>query len=729
MAEIVLEGGVGLDAPEVSPRITGVAGLLPELAQGCLLVQFTTIDNSARNLGGHAAAAKPKLADYDQAAGLRFGDVPGDSDDIAPLRHLKNRPRPDAARSRVPHVVRAVTSDEHVFASLLFYELPGADLVKRERSGGFFGGHGGQWEGAGVCEGEGCRIACSQARKIGYGELESPLWRSGMSFVDQKRIRALRRRSGAVFGCLLVALILAVALGVTGESRPSSNETANLAQVTPPVAVEPVVEPVKPSPDLVLRVIDAAGESVLGKDVQLKVDFGFGAELLGAPVRTDAEGLARFVRYRELLEKYGTGSALLEVGFSGLAAPPVSLRFALNRVPERVLILVFPDSTGLPASDAAPAETLQETDLTSLFAAEPDSLDSRAPDVAAEGQAGPTELEPSTAVLEVDSKPLEAQPLGPKTLSLASLVGRILVDEEVPLDILRVELDEVVPTGRRRGRIHPAQVLDADGHFRFEAVSPGLSALRVSLWGMAGTLAWVDEIELEVGEQRLDFASCQVDLRGRLFSAEVEVLDEFGLRIEPAVVMPFDLRASGYGAAAPWMADHGAPRVQTEGSTARVWMDGKGLDLVVLAPDCEPQQIHLDPDAEDFGQVHRVAIAKRSVGELELRFLDRELLEGLPPGYQLRAELRRPDGLRYPWDSTRNRGEFDSHGKLRLEPADCGTFAIYLSLVSPDGEVRELARQPDRVEVSPRPQTVDGVAASVPVVHLRGFSSALHISK
>jgi hypothetical protein len=154
------------------------------------------------------------------------------------------------------------------------------------------------------------------------------------------------------------------------------------------------------------------------------------------------------------------------------------------------------------------------------------------------------------------------------------------------------------------------------------------------------------------------------------------------------------------------------------------------MDLHVVAPDFEPRQLRLDPDARDFDAIHQLALTRRSVTALELRFLDRELLDGLPEGYLLRAELRRPDGLRYPWDELRHRGEFDVEGRLRLGPADCGVFHVHLSLVSPDGESRELARQPDRVEVGPAAASELGTSASsVRVVHLRGFSSSLRVSK
>lgn len=548
-------------------------------------------------------------------------------------------------------------------------------------------------------------------------------------------IQELRKRPGALFGGVLVALILVVAFGGAKIGAPAVMSRVD-AQVAnkPALVVQAADEPSgeqdfvgstkdlaeKVSSDLLVRVVDAGGTPLSGVDVELRVDQGFGTSTLGAPEATRKDGVATFLRSRELLAEYGKSSAQLEVCFAGADAPPVSLRFPVRRIPQRVLTLVLPDSTdALPGSDSELSEPIATSDLPAPIV--PVVVVSEEPHPEVATAAGTVQLAPAAeeTTSEAEQAPREAAaaptpsaaPLAP-----ASLVGRLLVDEGVPLDILRIELEEVLPLNRSAGKFHAAKALNANGEFRFEDVSPGLIAIRVSLWGMAGTLAWVDEIELEEGEVRSDISLCEVDLTGRLFAAEVEVLDEFGLRIEPAVVMPFYQRTL----------EHGTPRVQDAGSTARVWMDQSGIDLLAVAQDYAPKQLHLDPMARDFGSVHRMALVERAVGEVELRFLDRELLDGLPDGYQLRAELRRRDGLRYPWDRDRHRGEFDDRGRLRMAPADCGDFEVFLSLVSPDGEVRELARQPDRVAIAPENQDP---AAALQVVHLRGFSSSLRVSK
>lgn len=546
----------------------------------------------------------------------------------------------------------------------------------------------------------------------------------------RKWMTAARQRLGVFFGCAFVALIVAVALG--GPKIGSGRARASIAPTDFPAASSmalPEIVPAAPmssreeqqaerpaqGQSLVVRVVDAGGAPQAGQDVLMSLDFGYGAEALGAPVRSDKDGLATFANLRTSVESYGSGMAMLEVGFAGPNGPPVSLRFSSRRIPERVLTLVLPDRASLPSEVASALESegnlVREDELVSLVAGAKGPVGSVQDELS-----GQRNLQVAQAPIQIPSEPKpELVPLVP-----ASVVGRLLVDADVPLDILRVELEEVLPAGRHKAKFHYAQAPQKDGIFRFEGVSPGLIAIRVSLWGRSGALAWVDEIELEEGEEQTDPALCEVDLTGRLFSANVEVLDEYGLRIEPAVVMPFSPRTG----------ERGTPRIQSEGATPRVWMDPTGMDLHVVAPDFEPRQLRLDPDARDFDAIHQLALTRRSVTALELRFLDRELLDGLPKGYLLRAELRRPDGLRYPWDELRHRGEFDVEGRLRLGPADCGVFHVHLSLVSPDGESRELARQADRVEVGPAAASELGTSASsVRVVHLRGFSSSLRVSK
>ena len=307
-------------------------------------------------------------------------------------------------------------------------------------------------------------------------------------------------------------------------------------------------------------------------------------------------------------------------------------------------------------------------------------------------------------------------------LEPATLAGRLLVDPGVPLGILRVELEELLPIHGGKGRLLDAVVPDDQGVFTIQGVQPGLVALRISLWGTNRALVWVDEIELGEAELRLDPSACEVSLLGRLQSREVEVLDEFGLRIEPAVCFPVESRDHSFG----------TPRVQSKDVTPRIWMERSGVDLLVLAPDREPRRVSLGPDSSDTGAPLAVALQRLTVRSLELRFLDRGLLEGLPPGFRLQAKLLRTNGLTFPWDGQRHRGEFDDKGKLRLEPADCGQFEVHLSLVSPSGGERPLNRLPELVEVLPAgglQHIGSSETDAVQVVHLRGFSGALGVTK
>jgi hypothetical protein len=517
--------------------------------------------------------------------------------------------------------------------------------------------------------------------------------------------------SSRILGALLVGVICAVSLGTYPGQEPGGEVEAMYSALEEGAEAAAVVKAFTPEPR------PSLGE---GK-----------VEVAAADSNTSEQALL------ELLDSVRTRpqpnqppplpDGLLEAGEAGdsSAQSPVLDELAAQ---DEFAALGLGDKV-LPATQLAPkvsAQTDSDTPPEQLFNATPKSTKELSPDAVLDSAS----LNSKDPIAPKENPLLQAEPIAQSSIQVreeaptlylesASLAGRLLIDPGVPLDTLRIELEELMPAHGGQGRLLAAVVPDDQGVFTIEAIQPGLVALRISLWGTNRALIWVDEIELAEGEQRLDPSGCEVSLLGRLQSRQVEVLDEFGLRIEPAVCFPVEMRDHSFG----------TPRVQSEQVTPRIWMDRDGVELLVLAQDREPRRVRIDPDSVDAGQPLAVALKRQRMRSLELRFLDRELLEGLPAGFRLQAQLKRSNGLVFPWDQERHQGEFDAKGKLRLEPADGGQFEVHLGLLSPSGVWRPLNRLPELVEIEPASAAGGAESGAVQVLHLRGFSDSLGVPK
>lgn len=507
------------------------------------------------------------------------------------------------------------------------------------------------------------------------------------------------RNLGALLICALIAVSIQIDLGreSAGERAPGQVAAPQASGATEPMPTEPpvlvggeITDRTRSTPDLHLEEpLDAAlfpQDDSAGPDLDNSQGVN-GGEAQGLAEAAKAGAFEQALKSTPALDEFGPlglGDKVMPAEDLGVAVPTASLE---------------PKSTPR-STDASPGEVEVKVPVGTRAVA---SWDPKA-------DLGATKLD------QVPNR----DPI--ILLEPATLVGRLLVDPGVPKEILRVELEELLPTHGKKGRFLSPVVPNDQGVFTVHGIQPGLVALRISLWGTDRALVWVDEIELGEAEQRLDPSDCEVSLLGRLQSREVEVLDEFGLRIEPAVCFSVESRNHSFG----------TPRIQTEDVTPRIWMERNGVDLLVLAPDREPRRVSLEAGSKNTAEPLAVALQRMTVRSLELRFLDRELLEGLPPGFRLQAKLLRTNGLTFPWDAERHCGAFDDKGKLRLEPADCGQFEVHLGLISPSGSERPLNRIPEVVEILPATEAQHAgraEAGAVQVVHLRGFSGSLGVPK
>lgn len=443
---------------------------------------------------------------------------------------------------------------------------------------------------------------------------------------------------------------------------------------------------------VLVRVVDPGGAPLAGVAVTATIRGPRGATLFEAIEDSGDGGRATFRGLADFARSFEAGSTL-ELRF--VAALPGSLRFGARSLPSRELVLVRdePSARGTDRQDEVPEKvaTLPPA-VVSEPPSEPPSMPAKSAastptDFAADSSRGlpsggtelvrePDSVATSTTLPGTASQASVAQPADPgsprRVLLPGSLVGRLRLDPSIPARELQLELDEVLPgeagrLGRRLGPLVP----DESGAFRFDGVAPGLCALRVSLFGSPGALAWIDELEVEPNDVLRDARLAPFDLSGRLGSLEVELFDDAGRRLELAVVAPLDKRNGTLGSL----------RQQRVGATPRVYFDRRalagqgGLDLALEAPGFAPREVHAAAEELTSGAPLRFRMERRRAAALELR-----LVEAPRPGVELEARLERPDGQRRPWDFERHRGVLDALGRLRLEPAETGAFVVRLAL-------------------------------------------------
>ncbi|MDF1799459.1 MAG: hypothetical protein P1V81_09810 [Planctomycetota bacterium] len=589
-----------------------------------------------------------------------------------------------------------------------------------------------------------------------------------------------------IAAAVLVLVILAVALWTPGELGGGPAEAAPQVATRPPAAPVAVAADAGPGLESLLapvpirvQVVDAGGQPQARVPVRLRLPAAGVPDLTLAEVvrSTGADGIAEFASFRAVMERH-TAARRLRVELADLEPGASGLGFSVRGVPDRVLVLVRSPAreaevvgtldqassllsaadpgveagpvVGEPAhgsaKDEMPTEPEVEVPASGELLADVEATPGEV-DVAVQATT-PAELDPPQPAPGVDQSNEVASDPGPAIAAPellpdpGALVGRLLLDADVPASALRLELDEVLPIagahlGRRLGPIAPA----ADGSFRFDGVAPGLASLRVSLVGTRRTLLWIDELEIapgqvlrdprlwsdaDDGQVRAEYTGAAsaagssaaagtpplpgqptgaVDLTGRLFPIEVELFDEFGRRLDPAVVLPLD-RASG---------SRGLLELQTLGTTPRLWGDSRvlagetELDLLLVAPDRQVREVTLTGTnlgggrrgerglgAEGGDQALAFELLPARARALELRLVGWPGGPGgvLEPRYaagqRLEARLERRDGQRFPWDHARHRGLLDERGRLRLEPADPGAFVVRLAWVDEDGTKTDL---------------------------------------
>lgn len=526
---------------------------------------------------------------------------------------------------------------------------------------------------------------------------------------------------------VLAAVILAVAFlpRHKGEVRARGVVVPTLAKA-PAIAAPPDELPEAKPRSVRVRVVDPGGRPIVGSRVRARVSDPSGASLVDAHGATGADGVVEFTGLAGLAQKFERGSQLA-VSFE--EARPGRLVFGARSIPMRELTLV---QTAAAAPEPVPQplaneRAQREAQPVPSAAAEQDESVSQSAPVSVEPA---LEVEPAPELAsapEVESRPeVVEHPGDPKSvlpkpvprewprelepLPPGSLSGQVALDEGVPAYELRAELSEVLPgQPGLRGRVLGPVTLGEDGSFHFDGIAPGLCSVRLSLWGSARTLAWIDDLEVSPGEELLDPRLEPFALHGRLMPVEVELFDPEGRRLELAVVAPLDEKTGGVGSL----------RVQRPGSTPRLWCDRRaldgegGLNVVLEAPGFRTRREFLR--AEELGAKSPVQLVleRERTRSLELR-----LVTAPPKDTLLEVRLERPSGGERPWDFSRHRASMDARGRARLQPAETGDFVVRVFDVT-GGRERDLGLAvPVTVEAEASVAARSGAGQVVDVLYL-----------
>lgn len=148
-----------------------------------------------------------------------------------------------------------------------------------------------------------------------------------------------------------------------------------------------------------------------------------------------------------------------------------------------------------------------------------------------------------------------------------SIEGSVLLDEGIPPELLNVRVQELRGEQEHLDWDTRQQSLDADLKFRFGRLLPGLRLVTIRAESQYTELIRIEDVEVVSGEVCRDPRLQQVDLRGRLFYHEIELVGE-----EPEERLRGDVLFGPAGA---------------EEIDERLWLSGKMVKIISQAPEVD----------------------------------------------------------------------------------------------------------------------------------------------
>jgi len=145
--------------------------------------------------------------------------------------------------------------------------------------------------------------------------------------------------------------------------------------------------------------------------------------------------------------------------------------------------------------------------------------------------------------------------------------GSVILDEGIPPELLSVRVQELQGEEEHLDWDTRQQSLDADLKFRFGRLLPGLRPVAIRAESQHTDLIRIEDVEVVSGQVCRDPRLQQIDLRGRLFYHEIELIGE-----EPEERLQGDVLFGPAGA---------------EETDERLWLSGKTVKIISQAPEID----------------------------------------------------------------------------------------------------------------------------------------------
>jgi len=256
----------------------------------------------------------------------------------------------------------------------------------------------------------------------------------------------------------------------------------------------------------------------------------------------------------------------------------------------------------------------------------------------------------------------------------AVLAGRVLVDDGISLDALRISLRSRDPDSE--GNSWQAGP-NPEGQFRWDDLPDGIFDLEVTTDNGGELLYQVEGLQLRAGATNRDPRVEEIDLRGRLTGLHLEFVDSDGQRVREVRIMTLDLEP-----VQNWYAWDGEVDIVTLHAPLR---------LVAYAPGYRSAQ--LDGVAADREVMMRAGLS------LEL-VLDNPGV--VPAGWEVGAWLQPAPGDGGDGDGSYMQDEatFDSKGVATVAAQSAGTFDLQFYLGRKGGHSRWSTGPRTRIDIA-----------------------------
>lgn len=135
--------------------------------------------------------------------------------------------------------------------------------------------------------------------------------------------------------------------------------------------------------------------------------------------------------------------------------------------------------------------------------------------------------------------------LGDQNLSITlqsegAIEGKVLLDDHIPADRVHIRLGQLSEAVENLSWADRKRNPEEDGSFRFDKLIPGTRSVTIQIERQNKNLFEVEEVEVQAGEVTRDPRLMAIDLRGKLFTHDIEFLG-----IDPGASIQGEVRLKG----------------------------------------------------------------------------------------------------------------------------------------------------------------------------------------